>query len=559
MVSAELIHNPYLLETVARFNGHAPKVNSAIEKFEGRPLVEWANEVPRTFRDEMNGLDFDLYFTGTDSDYKRIIGAFAEQGINVLDESSYASRLPANRSADKNYVRLTHKSSFESVDVKRHEVLDLLAWLDSHRNRWFEFDEFIGGNAESLDGLAPYIVINESPIQLDLPYVSVETVDSAREDLANTVLTNTPILFMVSPKSRAQFRNELLYVLNELHITQEQLFFYIHPTMNRNRAIRVISDLGVENPQVVDRPDDPIIMQYLDDYPSMAYIRKSIEIFRNIFREVSEILEQVGAESAVSNAEQGKEIAGIDSQIESFRNTRIAIQDTAPFGSRRRIADLCQDFQDRIFEWRNRKTGATGREQIWTAARDYTYYLQGYTGVLSADIITTMKGEQQRIYNTIHRLYNAAGAVPAFAPQVERPVFQDTVAFPNLTDALISQTGREKVSPKNDFFGLFGAGGGSGEEAETVEVASYDVWRFTAQGMLMPAIQGVVETYEQQLSDYCAALIKAYSQQLDTLIEDLLEDKELATDMLSDTERLFEEDKDWLSEFEDHLLVIERN
>jgi hypothetical protein len=53
MVSAELIHNPYLLTTIVRFNEREPKVNSAIEKYDGRPLVDWANAVPCTLHDEI--------------------------------------------------------------------------------------------------------------------------------------------------------------------------------------------------------------------------------------------------------------------------------------------------------------------------------------------------------------------------------------------------------------------------------------------------------------------------------------------------------------------------
>ena len=34
MISAELQHNPYLLETDVKFNGQSPKINSQIEKYE---------------------------------------------------------------------------------------------------------------------------------------------------------------------------------------------------------------------------------------------------------------------------------------------------------------------------------------------------------------------------------------------------------------------------------------------------------------------------------------------------------------------------------------------
>ena len=38
MIKAELIHNPYLLETTVRFNGKEPRINCQIEKYENQAL-----------------------------------------------------------------------------------------------------------------------------------------------------------------------------------------------------------------------------------------------------------------------------------------------------------------------------------------------------------------------------------------------------------------------------------------------------------------------------------------------------------------------------------------
>ena len=75
----------------------------------------------------------------------------------------------------------------------------------------------------------------------------------------------------------------------------------------------------------------------------------------------------------------------------------------------------------------------------------------------------------------------------------------------------------------------------------------------------MPVVREVEKACEAELVNYHKSLVKAYSQHLDSLIEELVEDKKLATAMLSDTERLLEEDKDWLSDFENQLHAIERS
>lgn len=76
MVNAELQHNPYLLETEVKFNGQNPKINSQIEKYENKLLADWVKDVPRMFYDEMNGYDFDLFFSGTEYDFQKLQQTF---------------------------------------------------------------------------------------------------------------------------------------------------------------------------------------------------------------------------------------------------------------------------------------------------------------------------------------------------------------------------------------------------------------------------------------------------------------------------------------------------
>ena len=73
MISAELEHNPYLLETDVKFNGQSPKINSQIEKYENQLLSDWVKNVPKIFYDEMNGYDFEFFFSGTEYDFQKLI------------------------------------------------------------------------------------------------------------------------------------------------------------------------------------------------------------------------------------------------------------------------------------------------------------------------------------------------------------------------------------------------------------------------------------------------------------------------------------------------------
>ena len=81
MVNTELQHNPYLLETEVKFNGQEPKINSQIEKFENKLLADWVRDIPRMFYDEMNGYDFDLFFSGTEYDFQKLQQIFISLGV----------------------------------------------------------------------------------------------------------------------------------------------------------------------------------------------------------------------------------------------------------------------------------------------------------------------------------------------------------------------------------------------------------------------------------------------------------------------------------------------
>ena len=81
MVKAELIYNPYLLQTEVRFNGNPPRINSLVEKYQNEKLQTWVGKVPSIFYDEMNGYDFELDFSGTELDFEEVKKSFLNAGV----------------------------------------------------------------------------------------------------------------------------------------------------------------------------------------------------------------------------------------------------------------------------------------------------------------------------------------------------------------------------------------------------------------------------------------------------------------------------------------------
>ena len=137
MVKVELQYNPYLFETFVKFNGEEPMINSLVEKYKTVKLQQWLNKVPGIFYDEMNGFDFDLEFSGTESDFLRLQQSFLTAGIT---EPS---------------VRFFQKEILEDVATKNERINQLLSWLEINRNRRFPYLDFIELNQD--------LFVNEYP------------------------------------------------------------------------------------------------------------------------------------------------------------------------------------------------------------------------------------------------------------------------------------------------------------------------------------------------------------------------------------------------------------
>ena len=140
-ITAELSHNPYLLNTFVKFNGQSPKINSQIEKYEKLPLKDWVHLVPDIFYNEMNGYDFTLYFTGTKTDYEEVKKAFLAKGIKEKE------------------VCVTFKNEIEDVYTKGSEIAGLVMWLRLNRNRRFDIDKFWENKSNLFERSCPFIII----------------------------------------------------------------------------------------------------------------------------------------------------------------------------------------------------------------------------------------------------------------------------------------------------------------------------------------------------------------------------------------------------------------
>ena len=255
MVKAELIYNPYLLETIVRFNGQEPRINSLVEKYQDQPLQYWINMVPQIFYDEMNGYDFELEFSGTRTDFEELKRSFIHAGVTEEE------------------VKIFLKNESYDRKTMHEKVTEVLEWLKTNPNDRFDCDGFNRRNHDLLEESYPLIVLHSKNVELfslEDTVFSPERIDSVRE-LDQTNLTNTPIVICVSKKTKNQLIADIEYMQKRHDVMETQLFFFISKELEESSTVRMIRDLGIKRPEIVSSLKDDAITKYFELYPQCNF------------------------------------------------------------------------------------------------------------------------------------------------------------------------------------------------------------------------------------------------------------------------------------------------
>lgn len=537
MVTAELSHNPYLLNTMVKFDGKDPKINSQIEKYEKLPLKDWVHLVPEIFYKEMNGYDFDLYFTGTRSDYEEIRKAFSDRGIPEDD------------------VRIRHKNEIEDAETKSGEVKALLSWLSGCKNGKFDFNEFWGRLSDQLEEMYPCVVIRGHVPAEGNDSFAMEMVQSA-EELINTDLTSTPVVFCVEEEKKEDFRKDLRSILGRREIRKEQLFFWISPTMNRSQVTRVIRDLGVEHPQVIRDYEDELIKAFVRNYPVTEYVRSAIQIFQTEIDRIASDLEKENQENETVNAEVHKKIDLLDGEM-------AALKETDEFFVQRDDYEAPISFQEaqdtlirQLSKWKSRKTKIVGEKEIEVAAEDYVRKIQNEMDRFSSSILASHREAWEKICESFAVLYQASGIDGSYVPERNVCAEIPSGSIPEMKPLLLQSVFFEES--KNDFLGFFKKA--NDETVRDMVVAcQLENWRNLVLEKMKPIAERCVHWCLDDLSDHYDSLAETYHQHLQELIEERLVEKEKVSSQLSVEERRLQEENDWLSQFKEQLQRIERD
>ncbi len=539
MIYAELNHNPYLLQTEVKFNGNEPRINSQIEKYENWPLKDWVQKVPEVFYNEMNGYDFDLLVKGTASDFQEIVDAFGRAGVS------------------NEQVRVILKNELENPETKSREIDSLLEWFRHNPNRKFDFTSFWEEYHELFDGTYPLIILHGSIPESLGGDISPETIGSV-EELKSTVLKSTPIIINIDQESESVYRHDLTYLLNREDVRQEQVFFVIHSSLDLAQICRVISDLGVENPQIVETYNSPSVMSYMQNYPVTEYIRSAVRILQLTAEKIEEILRKENEQNIIQNQDLHGKIEQKGEKIELLKNAIDFFRDRSALSIPEPFSINCINLTNKIAAWQNRKVKVSGEEEISAAAVQYEEYLNLNLTRFRNIVWQEYQEAGAEILDEYTAIYEAAEPEHMLVlnnidqPEVEEPV------LPKVKEEFRHLRRVSFKEGKNDFIGKFLKQQDTGGEVIKVVTGYYDEWRAKAEQLVMPIAERYIDGCFAALQKYADILADAFQKQLEEELETKNQEKIQLASQLSDEERFLQEDNDWFMKFKDQLNWIER-
>lgn len=542
MINAELSYNPYLMETKIRFNGQPPRINSLVEKYQNMSLQSWISRIPKIFYDEMNGYYFELDFSGTELDYEVLCNTFRRAGIT------------------NEIVPIIHKQRLEDRITKQNEMEKLLGWLGANPNNRFDYDAFRAENSELFDGGYSYIYLHgrglDDAILKDMN-VSVEHVEKV-EELNDTDLDCTPILIHITDRTLPMLSAELAYFKIRKDVTEEQLFFSIGETLDKMTIERVIRDLGIANPKIVETPADLAVRRYIEVYPVTDHVRKSLDALRAAANNIRENLEKDNAESIIKNREIHEKINSINDTLESLGKARKYISeylDSVPIGY---MTDKEEELLKKINDWRGKKIKINKYEEAVPAA-----------GEFEKDTIKLVKAYEKKLQTFLdEQLCGLRNDFETEYKNIQYDNFEPSVVLVELPEIGIVESFAQKllelkeekyVAAKEDLIGiLFKARQGEEKEMVLETTYYYKNWRDYVSELVKKAMDAYEEKLKLIYKDYLTCLRDKYVHHIDTAIEQETCKRSEVESQLSEDEKVLRDDNLWLGEFNDQRVAIER-
>ncbi len=539
MVKAEFGYNPYVRDISIRFNGQEPHINSRVEKYSNTPLREWIDQVPKIFHDEMNGYDFDLEFSGTAFDFEELKKAFSNRGIS--DEM----------------VRLLHKNELASRNQISESIDRLLSWLNDNRNSHFDYEEFRNDNKELFDSKYPLIVINGRIAGIndyEDAEISVEEIDSL-EELNSTNLENTPILIYVDRALYEKLHGILDQLLEREDISKRQLFFIVDPMVSKEMVKRILVDLGIKSPQMIQSIGDDLVQRYMEQYCISDYAFEALRVLRSEVRSISDCLDQEYKISAENNREIYEKLDQINGFIEGLKRSVELFEGRDKLMIPESWTNEKTGLLSSIDQWKGRKTKINKVEEAGLMASEFDSDIQkGYrTFIMNvSDLFAEMKNSLDKQYLA---WYEQSGATDGYIDTVAFSI-GDHELMPSLRSKFL-ELKEEKYVEREDILGLFRKNDSSPKMTLETTFLIQDWRRFTLE-TIEPLTDKFLEYGIGILQEYDKNVSQQYVDHINEVITEQSKEKEIVSAQLSEDEKNIQRDHDWLRMFADQVDMLER-
>lgn len=542
MINAELSYNPYLKETQIKFNGQPPRINSLVEKYQDLPLQSWINRIPKIFYDEMNGYYFELDFSGTELDYEMLCNTFRKAGIT------------------NKIVPIIHKGGLEDRITKQKRIDSLLIWLEKQQNQRFDYDAFRAENSDLFDGGYSYIYLHGRGLDeasLEDIDISIEYVDSV-EELNNTDLSYTPILIYITEKTLPALSFELDYFKSRDRISENQLFFMIGGMLDKTITERIIRDLGVTNPQIVETPTDEIIRKYIEVYPITEYVINALIKLRETAVSIGVDIDIDNKQYAVTNREAQEEIDRINAMLDRLKTADQFFREYPDSLSTMNTDEMKTELLNKINRWRKNRTKIYKQDEASAAAKEFeksvNQWLKNFATEVKNEtndkVIGIRKDFEAEYLKTLYDDYRSS-TLDVVIPDMEM--------IEPFAPALLEMKEKRYVEAKEDLFGIFFKQRQAEEKEMVLETTyEYNVWREYVAKLVNEAADKYVTLLGNIFKRYSEALKENYQGHIDRAVLQELSKKQNAESHMSEDAKKLQADNDWLHHFNEQRLAIER-
>ena len=532
MVEVDFSYNPYLMETSIKLNGREPFANSLVERYRHDKLQNWIADLPAVIRDEMNGFGFKFGFSGPEMDFEQLKRSFKRFGAS--------------------HVTLFHKNIMESRSKKTSEIQGLLDWLQNEKNNNFDNDIFMDEHVDIFEEDYSFFTVNGhdvEPIDMNHYHISVVNVDHVQE-LGNVELN--PVIYNIDKTNLDSLPVDLLCLLDKQAVAN-QLFFMIGNTLNVNSVRRVISDIGVHDPQIIDTTGDKAIEEFFLAYAVTDRINKAVCAFNDAIESIKTRVSQEEKEYGHSDESISTNIDKLTGQIDLLKksNTRLVNRDNIELPVE---ASQARDgLANSIRLWKQNKI-TLNPEQKERYAENYEKIINGALSDFKEKVDSIFYTEKMRIIDQYYQDY-ALSEFDEYKP--EDDALKTTIK--QKTDLKAKLLGLFEVhysSPKDDLKFLFMDDRKSKEIVKTT-VYNCEKWREYALSVIMPIADDYIKKKYDSLMSVTEKVAQQYIGHIQTALEKLENDRAELCQKLSKEEQSLQNDIGWLSAFEDKVTEIE--